>query len=128
MYGIVVRCLQIYPADRYPNVADMAADLRRAGEQGESTGQIPASTQTRYAPVSSAPETRTGSSSASFAQPPTAGREKISIGVLPFRSLSADEEDSYMAMGIGSEIKQRPVARAGRKSRFSPGYLSLSRE
>lgn len=104
MYGIVVRCLQIYPADRYPNVADMAADLRRAGEEGESTGQIPASTQTRHAAVSSAPETRTGSSSASFAQPPTAGREKISIGVLPFRSLSADEEDSYMAMGIGSEI------------------------
>jgi len=105
MYGIVVRCLQIYPADRYPNVADMAADLRRAGEEGESTGQIPASTYTaRYTSASNAPETRTGSSSASFAQPPTAGREKISIGVLPFRSLSADEEDSYMAMGIGSEI------------------------
>jgi TolB-like protein/Flp pilus assembly protein TadD len=32
------------------------------------------------------------------------GREKISIAVLPFRSLSADQEDSFMAMGIGSEI------------------------
>ena len=36
--------------------------------------------------------------------PPVAGREKISIAVLPFRSLSVDQEDSYTAMGIGSEI------------------------
>jgi serine/threonine protein kinase len=100
--ALIARALQREPADRYPNVAALTVDLKLAAEVGEHETQtgvsIPQSGQ------SSAGETRVSSGSSTFAQPPVAGREKISIAVLPFRSLSADEEDRYMAMGIGSEI------------------------
>ena len=50
----------------------------------------------------------TGASRSSYPpvwiEPPRAGHEKSSIAVLPFRSLSSDKDDEYMAMGIGSEI------------------------
>lgn len=106
MYSMIARAMQQYPADRYPNVSEMAADLRRAGEEGESSGQIPSHTthHTAHSRISTSSESRGLSSSSNFAQPPTAGRETISIAVLPFRSLSAEQEDVYMAMGIGSEI------------------------
>ena len=100
--ALVARALQREPADRYPNVAALAADLKLAGEIGESETQAEAGIA-QAGPGSSA-EPRFGSGSSAFAQPPVAGREKISIAVLPFSSLSADQEDSYMAMGIGSEI------------------------
>jgi serine/threonine protein kinase/Flp pilus assembly protein TadD len=100
--ALIARALQKEPSDRYPNVAALAADLKMAGEIGESGTQAGASiTEPGFA---SSAETRFGSGSSSFAQPPVAGREKISIAVLPFHSLSADQEDGYMAMGIGSEI------------------------
>ncbi len=102
--ALIARALQREPAARYPNVAALAADFRLAAEIGESETR-PGITQ---AELRSLPETRAEthfvSGSSAFAQPPVAGREKISIAVLPFRSLSADQEDSYMAMGIGSEI------------------------
>ncbi len=104
--ALIARALQREPADRYPNVAALAADLRSAGDIGESATQAGAGIA--HPGLGSSAETRfgfgSGSSSSSFAQPPVAGRERISIAVLPFRSLSADQEDSYMAMGIGSEI------------------------
>jgi non-specific serine/threonine protein kinase len=95
--ALIARAVQRDPADRYPTVAALAADLRLAAEGGEVSSQAGGSTATveldsavtRMRPIS---------------QPPGAGREKISIAVLPFRSLSGDQEDSYMAMGIGSEI------------------------
>ena len=100
--ALIAKALQRDPAHRYPNVGELAADLKLGGEAGEQlvsgvahisqAGQVPSA------------DSRISSASSSFAQPPVAGREKISIAVLPFRSLSADQEDSYMAMGIGSEI------------------------
>jgi serine/threonine protein kinase/Flp pilus assembly protein TadD len=98
---LIARALQRDPSDRYPNMAALAADLKLAAQAAEAA--IPADAPLQPPPESQAP-TRSASSSGSFAQPPTAGREKISIAVMPFRSLSSDEEDSYMAMGIGSEI------------------------
>jgi serine/threonine protein kinase/Flp pilus assembly protein TadD len=96
--ALIARALRRDPADRYPNVAALVADLKLAAEVRELTTQAGGSaatvefdsaTVTRMRPIS---------------QPPSAGREKISIAVLPFRSLSTDQEDSYMALGIGSEI------------------------
>jgi serine/threonine protein kinase/tetratricopeptide (TPR) repeat protein len=100
--ALIARALQREPTDRYSNVAALAADLKLAGEIGESETQ--AGVGITRPELASLAETRIGSGSSSFAQPPVAGREKISIAVLPFRSLSADQEDCYMAMGIGSEI------------------------
>ena len=102
--ALIARALQREPADRYPNVAALAADLKLAGEIGESETRTGAGIAAP-GPASLA-ETRfgSGSGSSAFAQPPVAGRERISIAVLPFRSLSADQEDAYMAMGIGEEI------------------------
>ena len=59
------------------------------GSASRSPSQ-PSSSRSSYPPITSGP--------------PQAGYEKASIAVLPFRSLSADKEDEYMAMGIGSEI------------------------
>jgi len=99
--SLVTRALQRDPANRYQSVAAMAADWKLAAEAGESGTQGDA----RLPQPDSARARALGrSSSESFARPPGAGGEKISIAVLPFRSLSADQEDSYMAMGIGSEI------------------------
>ena len=102
--ALIARAMQREPADRYPNVGELAADLKLAGEAGEHATLAGASIS--QSGLGSSPETRISSASGSstFAQPPVAGREKISIAVLPFRSLSADQEDSYMAEGIGSEI------------------------
>ncbi|MGA2979317.1 MAG: protein kinase [Terriglobales bacterium] len=100
--ALIARALQREPADRYPNVGELAADLKLAGEVGEHVTLAGASIS--QAELNSSVDTRISSGSSSFAQPPVAGREKISIAVLPFRSLSENKEDSYMAMGIGSEI------------------------
>jgi adenylate cyclase len=43
-------------------------------------------------------------STAAAGGPPAAGSERTSIAVLPFRCLSADKEDTYMAEGITTEI------------------------
>jgi serine/threonine protein kinase/Flp pilus assembly protein TadD len=99
---LIARALQREPADRYQNVGALAEDWRLAAEAGE-IGSVVAATITS-AGVDSRRTSGIRSLSSSFSQPPSVGREKISIAVLPFRSLSADQEDSYMAMGIGSEI------------------------
>jgi serine/threonine protein kinase/Flp pilus assembly protein TadD len=99
--ALIARALQRDPADRYPNVGELAADLKSGSEAGE---QAASGIRISQAGQFLSGESRISSASSTFAQPPVAGREKISIAVLPFRSLSADQEDSYMAMGIGSEI------------------------
>ena len=100
--ALIARALQLDPADRYPNVSELAADLKLGAEAGEQV--VSGSARISQAGAMPSVDSRISSASSSFAQPPVAGREKISIAVLPFRSLSADQEDSYMALGIGSEI------------------------
>jgi serine/threonine protein kinase/tetratricopeptide (TPR) repeat protein len=100
--ALIARALQRIPADRYPNVAALTADLQLAAEIGEPvTHSGGSAARAALDSVAAAPIRPL---SGTFSLPPTAGREKISIAVLPFRSLSADQEDGYMAMGIGSEI------------------------
>jgi adenylate cyclase len=100
--ALVVRALQRDPSHRYANVGELAADLKLAGEVGEHA--TAAGGHISQSGTSLSTDSRISSTSSAFAQPPVAGREKISIAVLPFRSLSADQEDNFMAMGIGSEI------------------------
>ena len=99
--ALIARALQQDPAKRYQDVAAMAVDLKLAVEGGDTP--LTSASGVNVAAANSG-AARVSSVSGSFAQPPSAGREKISIAVMPFRSLSADEEDNYMALGIGSEI------------------------
>ena len=103
---LIARAMQRDPSHRYPTMAALATDLKQAAEAGEAAIQnvIQIHPPAPEAPAPTAAATRSASASGSFPQPPSAGREKISIAVMPFRSLSSDEEDGYMAMGIGSEI------------------------
>jgi serine/threonine protein kinase/Flp pilus assembly protein TadD len=116
---ILARALHKQAEGRYPSMADMAKELEAAKEQFRIISLISGAegTQTLEAPLpmppsssrSSHPSTPPPFSSRSAyppitTGPPQAGYEKASIAVLPFRSLSADKEDEYMAMGIGSEI------------------------
>jgi len=104
--ALIVRALQKDPANRYQNIVALAADLKLAAQTGETTNQPGVTLPSPQSGAMKAPRSRSGSvsGSGSYAQPPQAGHEKISIAVLPFRSLSADQEDGYMALGIGSEI------------------------
>ncbi|HZM12491.1 MAG TPA: serine/threonine-protein kinase, partial [Candidatus Limnocylindrales bacterium] len=104
---VIARALHKQPQGRYPTMAAFAEDLEAAKEafrqaQMESSSM---GTQVSDAPIAVPPA---GSSRSSYPpvwiEPPRAGHEKSSIAVLPFRSLSSDKDDEYMAMGIGSEI------------------------
>lgn len=104
---IIARALHKQRHGRYPNMDAFSEDLV-AAKEAFLQAQIESSsvgTQVSAAPI--APPA-VGSSRSSYPpvwiEPPRAGHEKSSIAVLPFRSLSSDKDDEYMAMGIGSEI------------------------
>ena len=104
---IIARALHKQPQGRYPSMAVFAQDLEAAREaflQAKMDSSA-MGTQISDAPIAIPP---VGSSRSSYPpvwiEPPRAGHEKSSIAVLPFRSLSSDKDDEYMAMGIGSEI------------------------
>jgi serine/threonine protein kinase len=105
---IIARALHKQPQGRYPDMDAFSEDLVIAKEaflqaKLESSS---AGTLATGAPLTAPPSV--GSSRSAYPpvwiEPPRAGHEKFSIAVLPFRSLSSDKEDEYMAMGIGSEI------------------------
>lgn len=126
---ILTRALHKQAIGRYPDMASLAEDLEAAKEQFRIVSLVSGAegTQTLEAPLpvpasSSFPPPQAAPSRSSYPSippspspsrssyppittgPPQAGYEKASIAVLPFRSLSADKEDEYTAMGIGSEI------------------------
>jgi len=104
---IIARALYKQPHGRYPNMEAFAEGLGAAKEAFLQAKLESASVGTQ---VSDTPLTvpSVGSSRSSYPpvwiEPPRAGHEKSSIAVLPFRSLSSDKDDEFMAMGIGSEI------------------------
>jgi len=96
------QALEKEPKDRYPSAAAFAIEMRNAASEEVSSGPV---TVTIGEPLHldaspSSPRTATGS----MIGPPRLGTERTSIAVLPFRSLSSDPEDSYMADGIAFEI------------------------
>jgi serine/threonine protein kinase len=104
---IIARALHKQPQGRYPNMGAFAEDLKIAGEEFRQAKRDSSAmgTVASDAPIAVAP---TGATRSLYPpvwiEPPRAGHEKSSIAVLPFRSLSSDKDDEYMAMGIGSEI------------------------
>src|SRR5271165_1935982 len=104
---MIGRALNKLPHGRYPNMQAFAESLETAREafrkaklESSSVGTVVSDDSIAVPP--------TGASRSSYPpvwiEPPRAGHEKSSIAVLPFRSLSSDKDDEYMAMGIGSEI------------------------
>jgi serine/threonine protein kinase/tetratricopeptide (TPR) repeat protein len=96
--NIVLRALEKDPASRFQSVAGMMELMGRLKD--ESVAPVSPSIASRGA-FSSLPDS---SARSSDAQPPASGSERSSIAVLPFRSLSQDPEDGYLAAGLASEI------------------------
>jgi serine/threonine protein kinase/Flp pilus assembly protein TadD len=104
---IIARALYKQPHGRYPNMQAFAESLEAAKEAFLQAKLESASVGTQVSDTPLAVPS-VGSSRSSYPpvwiEPPRAGHEKSSIAVLPFRSLSSDKDDEFMAMGIGSEI------------------------
>ena len=104
---IIVRALHKHRQGRYPNMDVFSEDLVAAKEAFHQAALESSSADTQASDVPIAVP-QIGSSRSAYPpvwiEPPRAGHEKSSIAVLPFRSLSSDKDDEYMAMGIGSEI------------------------
>ena len=100
LQGVIDRALAKEKDSRYATVAEMIADLRSIlGRSGESGFDAPA------------PATRSSSDAtvklpvrARRRTPPGRGAEQTSLAVLPFRSLSSDPDNAYMADGIAAEV------------------------
>jgi serine/threonine protein kinase/Flp pilus assembly protein TadD len=109
---IIARALHKQPQGRYPTMDAFSEDLVAAREAFQLAKLESSSVGTMDSDHSVVPPSVVPSSAVSsrssyppvWIEPPRAGHEKSSIAVLPFRSLSSDKDDEYMAMGIGSEI------------------------
>lgn len=104
---IITRALHKHRQGRYPNMDMFSEDLVAAKEAFHQAALESSSAGTQVSDVPTA-VLQIGSNRSAYPpvwiEPPRAGHEKSSIAVLPFRSLSSDKDDEYMAMGIGSEI------------------------
>ncbi len=96
--NIVFRALAKDPASRIESVSKMMEMIGQLGDE-RATQISPALAPANFAPAAAESMPRGGD-----AQPPASGSEKSSIAVLPFRSLSQDPEDGYLAAGLASEI------------------------
>ena len=93
---IVLRALEKDRNARFHDVTEMLDALRDAGNE---TVVPAAHSETLAADVAVSID-----SHAPANQPPASGSERSSIAVLPFRSLSQDPEDGYLAAGLASEV------------------------
>jgi serine/threonine protein kinase len=94
--AITLRALEKDVAARFYTMAETVARLRDVSFSGS------ASTSTTV--VNAAAPSPASESGVPVHQPPATGSEKASIAVLPFKSLSSDPEDAYMAAGLASEV------------------------
>jgi serine/threonine-protein kinase len=81
---IIQKGLQKDPAARYQSIDELLEDLARIQSGKTATSGF--------------------FSKSSLAIPPSTGSESTSVAVLPFRSLSHDPDDVYLAGGIASEL------------------------
>ena len=97
--SLILRALEKDPSKRFQSMDEVLARLTEEGAGGVTSPlAVPPSSQT-VAPlsaISSLSRYRSG--------PPSSDSESVPLAVLPFLSLSADPEDTYLAMGIASEI------------------------
>jgi len=85
--ALLQRALAKPVAQRYQSMAELVADLRGLAQGAPTLAAPPPSVPTPAA-----------------AAPPRPDTAKTSIAVLPFRSLSLDPEDVYLASGLAAEI------------------------
>jgi non-specific serine/threonine protein kinase len=93
--AVVLRAIEKERNRRYGTIGELLADLRTCAAGGDVAGAGP------RAPVSALTARE---SLVSAAHPPTLGSERESIAVLPFRSLTGDPEDGYLAKGLAAEV------------------------
>jgi len=91
--GIIARCLEKRPEERFQSASDLAFVLGMF----EETGAAEASEERE---TSATPSRR----SAVAARATTSDSSRASIAVLPFRNMSADPENEYFSDGITEEI------------------------
>jgi serine/threonine-protein kinase len=82
--AVIQKGLQKHPAARYQNIDELLEDFARAKSAKSGASGF--------------------DSQRSFAGPPSTGSESTSVAVLPFRSVSQDPDDVYLASGIASEL------------------------
>jgi serine/threonine protein kinase/tetratricopeptide (TPR) repeat protein len=94
---LVARMLEKRPEDRFQSMDEVLGALGK---------QQPSLDPTVGFAIAKGTDTLTGSgvSATTSRGPRVPGTERSSIGVLPFRSLSKDPDDEYLAVGISSEI------------------------
>ena len=100
--AVVLRALEKERNQRYRSIGELLADLRQCGSGTEA----PAARTAPPVPVTAPPESAAAPVSAALptTNPPAVGSERASIAVLPFRSLSADPDDAYLAKGLAAEV------------------------
>ena len=99
--ALVFKLLEKRPADRYQTMREVLAAIRNARPDLEDLTHIGVPP---VRPAAEAPVSTRGTEPGSYTSPPSTSGEKTAIAVLPFRSISADKDDSYLAAGISSEI------------------------
>ena len=101
LQGVIDRALAKEKDNRYAAIAEMIADLQAiVGGSGEPAIDAPEQATLSLSAPTRSPSRKTRPRST----PPGRGAEDTSIAVLPFRSLSSNPEDGYMADGIAAEV------------------------
>ena len=100
--SLILRTLEKDPGHRFQSMDDVLAAL--AAVQAEPTGAAEVSAALPPPSQPGAEPSATSSLSRYPSGPPSSDAGSVPLAVLPFLSLSADPEDSYLAIGIASEI------------------------
>jgi serine/threonine protein kinase len=105
--AVVLRALARNRKERYGSIGELLADLRQStGAEAPvpaTVAPIPLIAAQDAAPAGADRTSPTGVHLPAGNPPPT-GSERTSIAVLPFRSLSADPDDAYLAKGLAAEV------------------------
>ena len=96
--NLILRCLKKRPHERYQSMREVSAELTRIIRDHESPSR-----DLTAVTIAQTAETKVPTSSSGFG-PPLRGSERLAVAVLPFRSLSVDPDDQYMADGLAFEI------------------------
>ncbi len=100
--SLILRALEKDPAKRFQSMDEILTALARVTTESPGTDdRTPASTPPS---ISISQPSAVSSLSRYPSGPPSGDSESVPLAVLPFLSLSADPEDTYLAIGIASEI------------------------
>jgi serine/threonine protein kinase/tetratricopeptide (TPR) repeat protein len=101
---VIDRALAKEPPARYRTMEALMADLRQVASGAEELPGMGPQHEMTVDPMTFSRPPRPGASPTPSSQPPRAGAERTSIAVLPFTSLSSDQDDAHLAAGIAAEL------------------------